>query len=232
MPVDLARSRSLASRPVPSVSVGASATSPAAMALCTSRPVDTSIRAKPRRGPATTGPNQLARSPLDRRRGPTWTTIRTLIVCHSIRPAQVKATLAGRLIWHGTAGRQASNLEHGVRIGVTGQNIRSRAPWTTILAARQDVPNGGSRAFACAHTVTRLYSGVSRRPAWPVDGQADRHGWRVLTGQPQRRRRRRCTWRAGPARSWRARISWWYAGQRGRRPPERRAAAPPHPAPR
>jgi hypothetical protein len=43
-----------------------------------------------------------------------------------------------------SAGRQASNLEHGVRIGVTGQNIRSRAPWTTILAARQDVPNGGS----------------------------------------------------------------------------------------
>jgi len=43
-----------------------------------------------------------------------------------------------------SAGRQASNLEHGVRIGVTGQNIRSRAPWTTILAARQDVPIGGS----------------------------------------------------------------------------------------
>ena len=39
-----------------------------------------------------------------------------------------------------SAGRQASNLEHGV----TGQNIRSRAPWTTILASRQDVPNGGS----------------------------------------------------------------------------------------
>ena len=45
-----------------------------------------------------------------------------------------------------SAERQASNLEHGVRIGVTGQNIRSRAPWTTILAARQDVPNGGSGA--------------------------------------------------------------------------------------
>jgi len=26
-----------------------------------------------------------------------------------------------------SAGRQASNLEHGVRIGVTGQNVRSRA---------------------------------------------------------------------------------------------------------
>jgi hypothetical protein len=34
-----------------------------------------------------------------------------------------------------SAGRQASNLERGVRIGVTWQNIRSRAPWTTILAA-------------------------------------------------------------------------------------------------
>ena len=81
--------------PVRSVSVGASTTSPAAMTLCTSRPVDTSIRAKPRRGSATTGPNQPARSPLDRRRGPTWTTICTLIVCHSIRPAQVKANLGG-----------------------------------------------------------------------------------------------------------------------------------------
>ena len=53
-----------------------------------------------------------------------------------------------------SAGRQASNLEHGVRIGVTGQNIRSRAPWTTILAARQDVPNGGSGAAVAPHAVT------------------------------------------------------------------------------
>ena len=56
-----------------------------------------------------------------------------MLVMHSIRQMR-------------SAGRQASNLEHGVRIGVTGQNIRSRAPWTTILAARQDVPNGGSRS--------------------------------------------------------------------------------------
>ena len=36
------------------------------------------------------------------------TTIGALIVCHSIRPAQVKATLAGRLIWHRTLGRAAA----------------------------------------------------------------------------------------------------------------------------
>ena len=97
---------------------------------------------------------------------------------------------------------------------------------------RHSAQIGGSRAFACAHTVTRLYSGVSHRSAWPVDGQADRHGWRALTGQPRRRGRRRCTWRAGPARSWPGRISWGYAGQRERRLLARRAAAPPHPAPR
>ena len=96
--------------PLRSVSVGASATSPAAMALRRGGPVDTSIRAKPRRGPATTGPNQLARSPFDRRRGPTWTKICTLIVCHSIRPTQAKAAIAGRLIWHGIPGSGARDV--------------------------------------------------------------------------------------------------------------------------
>jgi hypothetical protein len=34
--------------------------------------------------------------------------------------------------------RQASEPEHAHRVGATPQNIRSRAPWTTILADRQD----------------------------------------------------------------------------------------------
>ena len=38
-----------------------------------------------------------------------WMARDALIVCHLIRPAQVKATIAGRLIWHGTH-RAASGL--------------------------------------------------------------------------------------------------------------------------
>jgi hypothetical protein len=45
-----------------------------------------------------------------------------------------------------STGQQASDLEHGMRIGATRQNIRSRAPWAITLVAHQDVPNGGSRA--------------------------------------------------------------------------------------
>jgi len=63
---------------------------PGRLTPCASAPIDTSTRAKPRRSQATSGPDQVARSPLERRRGPTWTTTCTLILCHSIRPAQVK----------------------------------------------------------------------------------------------------------------------------------------------
>ena len=41
------------------------------------------------------------------------------------------------------AGQQASDLEHAHRADAVRQSIRSRAPWTTILAGRQDVQSGG-----------------------------------------------------------------------------------------
>ena len=36
------------------------------------------------------GPDEPARTPLERSQGPTWMTVGMLIVCHRIRPAQVK----------------------------------------------------------------------------------------------------------------------------------------------
>src|SRR5580658_1110934 len=38
------------------------------------------------------------------------TTIVALIVCHSIRPGQVRTMVAGRLIWHRTTGYRAAIL--------------------------------------------------------------------------------------------------------------------------
>jgi len=48
------------------------------------------------------GPGQVAGSPLEQRPGPTSDDNRRLDRLPLIRPAQVKATIAGRLIWHRT----------------------------------------------------------------------------------------------------------------------------------
>jgi len=88
-----------------------------------------------------------------------------------------------------------------------------------------------ARVRLCTHRDAFVFRGF-RRSAWPVAGQWTGMAGELFTGQPRRRRRRRCTWRAGPARPWPGRISWWYAGQRERPLPARRGAAPPHPAPR
>ena len=131
----------------------------------------------------------------------------------------------------GPAGRITS--KEGNCGASTGCSQPMNAPicslWTVVrLGAERS--SLGSRAFACAHTVTRLCSGVSAGPPgrWPASGPA----WLASSLPSRRRRRRRCTWRAGPARPWPGRISWWYAGQRERPLPARRGAAPPHPAPR
>jgi hypothetical protein len=63
----------------------------------------TNTRLRPRCRSGVIGPNQLARSPLETDHSPPWTAAGSLIVCHSIRPAQVVATAPGRLIWHRTA---------------------------------------------------------------------------------------------------------------------------------
>ena len=39
------------------------------------------------------------------------TTIGALIVCHSIRPGQVRTMVAGRLIWHGTTAVRADGAK-------------------------------------------------------------------------------------------------------------------------
>ena len=83
-------------------------------------PTRSSVRASERdlaAGPATIGPDRPARRSLERGRRQSWATNGTLIVCRSIRPAQVTATMPGRLIWRGTTGQQADDLEHGMRIG-------------------------------------------------------------------------------------------------------------------
>lgn len=59
------------------------------------------LSARPRHGHAI-GLGQVAQILSNTVLGRLQTTIGTLIVCHSIRPAQVSATLAGRLIWHRT----------------------------------------------------------------------------------------------------------------------------------
>jgi hypothetical protein len=69
--------------------------------------------------------------------------------------------------------------------------------------------------------------------AGPTRSQADAmRGGGCLTGQLQRRRRRRRTWRAGPVRSGPGRTSSWFADQRVRRLPGRPGAGHRRPRPR
>ena len=58
-----------------------------------------------------------------------------------------------------------------------GDKVRSRAPWTIILAARQDVPNGGSLRGR-ANTQVALRDRLPRQPAYSA-GRA--HGCRLTT---------------------------------------------------
>ena len=48
---------------------------------------------------------------------------------------------------------QASDLEHGMRMGAMWLDIRSRVPWTTILVARRELP-GGHRLCCCRTLMT------------------------------------------------------------------------------
>ena len=97
--------------------------------------------------------------------------------------------------------------------------------------------NGGAESVLQSRSERRLASvhrhtyRVRLRPAFPPVRLAGgrpggRHGGEPVTGRHRRRRRRRCTWRAGPATPGPGRIAWWFSGQRGRRLPARRAAAP------
>jgi len=58
--------------------------------------------AMPLTGLRMTGPDQLTRTLPDHDRSPPSAATRVLITCHSIRPAQIRAHLPGRFIWHGT----------------------------------------------------------------------------------------------------------------------------------
>ena len=75
--------------------------------LWTSTPAGTSTFARPRRGQLRSGRIGWHEVPSNTVLGQLQRTIGSLIVCRSIRPAQVRATVAGRLIWHRTPERQA-----------------------------------------------------------------------------------------------------------------------------
>ena len=74
--------------------------------------------------------------------------------------------------------------------------------------------------------VHRLTDGDGVVPVYVQGCRGTVLGGEPFTGRPRRCTRRRCTWRAGPARSEGCRISWWCAGRRGRRLPARRGTGP------
>ncbi len=96
------------------------------------------------RGQATIGPDQVARSPLERRRGPTWSTTCTLILCHSIRPVQVRTKPPWRADLSGAGqplsiGRSRSErpAEYGQSAAVTyGWRAARRRPSYGVCSAR------------------------------------------------------------------------------------------------
>ena len=95
--------------------------------------------------------------------GPTQTTAGTLIACHSIRPAQVGAAIAGRLIWHRTAEQCPQPVQLESVPGPDGMNR-----WVGILAL----------------LVTRRFHARSRDPGtrYPMDCRAGRHRQRPDRG--------------------------------------------------
>jgi hypothetical protein len=78
---------------------------------------------------------------------PPWTAARSLIVCHSIRPAQVPATTPGRLIWHRTGSRTPGRRPRAHGGGLRPSERESRQRLRASRAVR--VPRRCQHRGAC-----------------------------------------------------------------------------------
>ena len=87
------------------------------------------------------------------------------------------------------------------------------------------VPHARFAVRGCGSVILEQLRGSLPGRCWP-----GRWSLRRVTGRHQRRRRRRCRWRAGRDCRGRGRVSWWSGDQRGRRLPVHLVVRPRRPA--
>jgi hypothetical protein len=159
-----------------------------------------------RHGSRVPGPDGLARIRFEYDPGPPWTATGSLIVCHSIRPAQVKATTPGRLIWsrEGPVTVSVAGCEAGVSHLADPSAVGLLTPGDPYRDDRQPRTAGQDRVPADLGTAVR--SERRSKPGWrghAVLGSARSrsHGRRrraVRDPYASRARFMACIWVRGP----------------------------------